>query len=82
LRLLQVVGKRVAVPGEIFELVERFERNREACRSGCYNETQLLVTLPTRSWRFLVRRFITDRAIPKPTGTLYTRIRVVNLKTG
>jgi hypothetical protein len=33
----------VTVPEEIFELVEWFERNREACRSGRYNETQLLV---------------------------------------
>ncbi len=40
---MQVVGKRVTVPGGIFELVERFERNREAYRSGRYNETQVRV---------------------------------------
>jgi len=31
----------VAAPKEILELVERFERNRDAYRSGHYNETQV-----------------------------------------
>ncbi|MDI6807550.1 MAG: Eco57I restriction-modification methylase domain-containing protein [Candidatus Eisenbacteria bacterium] len=31
----------MSAPKEILELVERFERNREAYRSGQYNETQL-----------------------------------------
>jgi hypothetical protein len=31
------------VPGEVHELVERFESNREAYRSGGYNETQARV---------------------------------------
>mgnify|MGYP001563954464 CR=1 FL=1 len=31
----------MTVPQEIFELVGRFENNREAYRSGAYNETQL-----------------------------------------
>lgn len=28
-------------PDRVLELVERFARNREACRSGRYNETQV-----------------------------------------
>ena len=40
---MQEVGKKVAVPREILGLVERFERNREAYRSGRYNETQVRV---------------------------------------
>jgi predicted type IV restriction endonuclease len=31
----------MSVPPEILELIERFDRNREAYRSGQYNETQL-----------------------------------------
>ncbi len=31
----------MAAPKEILELVERFERNRDAYRSGPYNETQV-----------------------------------------
>lgn len=33
--------RQITTPKEIFELVERFERNREAYRSGAYNEAQL-----------------------------------------
>jgi hypothetical protein len=40
---MQEVGKKVTVPGEILDLVKRFERNREACRSDRYNETQVRV---------------------------------------
>jgi|Deesub1362A_J573_1020465.scaffolds.fasta_scaffold11560_3 hypothetical protein len=29
------------VPREVLELIERFDRNRDAYRSGQYNETQL-----------------------------------------
>lgn len=35
------VGTKTATPKSIVELVERFERNREAYKSGQYNETQL-----------------------------------------
>ncbi len=31
----------MATPDEILQLIERFERNREAYLSGQYNETQL-----------------------------------------
>lgn len=37
------VGKAVTAPGELLELVERFDRDREAYRSGRYNETQVRV---------------------------------------
>ena len=43
MRFMQEVGKKVTVPGEILDLVKRFERNREACRSDRYNETQVRV---------------------------------------
>jgi hypothetical protein len=31
----------MTAPGEIIELVERFDRNRDVYRSPSYNETQL-----------------------------------------
>jgi hypothetical protein len=35
------MGKKMTAPREIADLVERFDRNREAYQSGKYNETQL-----------------------------------------
>jgi hypothetical protein len=35
------MGKKMTAPREIVDLVERFDRNREAYQSGKYNETQL-----------------------------------------
>jgi predicted type IV restriction endonuclease len=40
---LYEVEKAVTAPGELLELVERFDRDREAYRSGRYNETQVRV---------------------------------------
>ena len=64
----------MAVPGESLDLVERFERNREAYRSGRYNETQVRMGSSTRSWRCLVRISTIGKAVPKRTGPLSTRI--------
>jgi hypothetical protein len=36
-----VAGEKVSIPSQVLDLIERFDRNRDAYKSAHYNETQL-----------------------------------------
>src|SRR6266516_2778577 len=69
----------MAVPAEIRELTERFERTKDAYRSPQYNETQLRREFldPLNSWLITWRH---HRRSPKAKKALFPKVLVSDLK--